>query len=165
MPAGGHEICPSDLLFVPRAYVARGPSSGSAERRQPLFSSPRRGEVKSAEEIMEILEAYDLTGSLRDAAELAGCSHHTVAQYVAARERGELTPGRAERREMLVDPYLDKLEEWVDRSRGKVRADVVHEKLIALGYTGSERTTRRTVAEVKAVYRAGRRRVHRPWVC
>jgi hypothetical protein len=120
--------------------------------------------VKSAEEIMEILEAYDLTGSLRDAAELAGCSHHTVAQYVAARERGELTPGRAERREMLVDPYLDKLEEWVDRSRGKVRADVAHEKLIALGYTGSERTTRRAVAEVKAVYRAGRRRVHRPWV-
>ena len=39
--------------------------------------------MKSAEEIMEILEAYDLTGSLRDAAELAGCSHHTVAQYVA----------------------------------------------------------------------------------
>jgi molybdenum-dependent DNA-binding transcriptional regulator ModE len=37
--------------------------------------------VKSAEEIMEILEAYDLTGSLRDAAELVGCSHHTVAQW------------------------------------------------------------------------------------
>ena len=120
--------------------------------------------MKSAEEIMEILEAYDLTGSLRDAAELAGCSHHTVAQYVAARERGELTPGRAERREMLVDPYLEKLEEWVDRSRGKVRADVAHDKLVALGYTGSERTTRRAVAEVKAAYRAGRRRVHRPWV-
>ena len=30
--------------------------------------------MKSAEEIMNILEAYDLTGSLRDAAELAGCS-------------------------------------------------------------------------------------------
>jgi len=88
--------------------------------------------VKSAEEIMEILEAYDLTGSLRDAAELAGCSHHTVAQYVAARERGELTPGRAQRRVMLADPFLDKLEEWVERSRGKVRADVAHEKLIAL---------------------------------
>lgn len=27
---------------------------------------------------MEILEAFDLTGSLRDAGELAGCSHHTV---------------------------------------------------------------------------------------
>jgi hypothetical protein len=120
--------------------------------------------VKSAEEIMEILEAYDLTGSLRDAAELAGCSHHTVAQYVAARERGELMPGRAQRREMLVDPYREKLEEWVDRSRGRVRADVAHEKLIVLGYTGSERTTRRAVSEAKAAYRAGRRRVHRPWV-
>ncbi|MBC9075137.1 IS21 family transposase [Mycobacterium canettii] len=120
--------------------------------------------MKSAEEIMEILEAYDLTGSLRDAAELAGCSHHTVAHYVAARERGELTPGRAQRREMLADPYLDKLEEWVERSRGKVRADVTHDKLVALGYSGSERTTRRVVAEVKAAYRAGRRRVHRPWV-
>ena len=65
---------------------------------------------------------------------------------------------------MLVDPYLEKLEEWVERSRGKVRADAAHEKLIALGYTGSERTTRRAVAEVKGAYRAGRRRVHRPWV-
>lgn len=41
--------------------------------------------MKSAEEIMEILDAYDLTGSLRDAAELAGCSHHTVKRYVEAR--------------------------------------------------------------------------------
>ena len=51
-----------------------------------------------------------------------------------------MTPGGAERRDMLVDPYREKLEEWVDRSRGKVRADVAHEKLIPLGYTGSERT-------------------------
>jgi hypothetical protein len=34
---------------------------------------------------MEILEAFDLTGTLRDAAELAGCDHKTVAQLVAAR--------------------------------------------------------------------------------
>jgi len=46
--------------------------------------TPRRDLLKSAEEIMEILEAYDLTGSYRDAAELAGCDHHTVARYVAA---------------------------------------------------------------------------------
>jgi hypothetical protein len=65
---------------------------------------------------------------------------------------------------MLVDPYREKLEEWVERSRGKVRADVAHDKLIALGYTGSERTTRRAVAETKAAYRAGRWRVHRPWI-
>lgn len=120
--------------------------------------------MKSAEEIMQILEAYDLTGSYRDAAELAGCSHHTVARYVAAREQGQLTPGRAERRPMVIDPFLAKVEEWVDRSKGKIRADVAHDKLVGLGYTGSERTTRRAVAEAKAAYRAGRSRVHRPWV-
>ncbi len=48
--------------------------------------------MKSREEIMEILEAFDLTGSLRDAGELAGCSHHTVAAYVARRDAGRL-PG------------------------------------------------------------------------
>ena len=33
--------------------------------------------MKKTEEIMEILAAYDLTQSFRDAAELAGCDHHT----------------------------------------------------------------------------------------
>src|SRR6266542_862456 len=113
---------------------------------------------------MEILEAYDLTGSYRDAGELAGCSHHTVAGYVQAREEGRLSPGRAQRRPMLIDAFLPKLEEWVDRSKGKVRADVAHGKLVALGYTGSERTTRRAVAEARVAWRAGQRRVHRPWV-
>jgi hypothetical protein len=120
--------------------------------------------VKSDGEVMEILEAYDLTGSCRAAAELAGCSHHTVAHYVAAREEGRLTPGSAARRPMLIDAFLPKVEEWVDHSRGKVRADVVHDKLRPLGYAGSERTTRRAVERVKRDWWTGRRRVHRPWV-
>lgn len=45
--------------------------------------------MKSGKEIMDILEAYDLTGSYRAAAELAGCDHQTVARYVQLRERGE----------------------------------------------------------------------------
>lgn len=53
-------------------------------------SFPGRGRVKSAEEIMNILEAHDLTGSFRDAGELAGCSHHTVARWVRAREERRL---------------------------------------------------------------------------
>jgi hypothetical protein len=120
--------------------------------------------VKSAEEIMNILEAYDLTGSLRDAAELAGCSHHTVARYVAERERGRAVPGAAARPAGVVGPFLAKLEELVDRSQGKIRADVAHEKITAMGYAGSERTTRRAVAWLKRAYAAGHRRVHRPWV-
>jgi transposase len=119
--------------------------------------------VKSAEEIMNMLEAFDLTGSLRDAGELSGVSHHTVARYVAAREAGALSD-RPAAREQLIDAFLPKIEEWIERSKGKLRADRAHEKLVALGYTGSERTTRRAVAAVKKDYRLGRVRVHRPWV-
>jgi hypothetical protein len=64
----------------------------------------------------------------------------------------------------MIDDYLDKLEEWIESSHGKIRADVVHDKLRALGYEGSERTTRRVVAMAKKSYRAGRRRLYRPWV-
>lgn len=113
---------------------------------------------------MEILDAYDLTGSLRDAAELAGCSHHTVKRYVEAREKVGGPPGGPVRRSQLIDPFLPKVEEWVERSNGKARADRVHAKLVWLGFTGSERTTRRAVAELKAAYVAGHRRVHRPWI-
>lgn len=119
--------------------------------------------MKRGEEIMEILAAYDLTGSYRDAAELAGCDHHTVARYVTARDTGQLSAAPA-RRAQVIDPYQEKLEEWVEQSQGRVRADVAHRKLLALGYGGSERSTRRTVAEAKAAYRAGQRRRFRPWL-
>jgi hypothetical protein len=65
-----------------------GPSSGLLIDAM-LIRHPEEGWLTSAEEIMQILEADDLTGSYRDAAE-----------------------------------------------RGKVRADVVRDKLIALGYQG-----------------------------
>ena len=118
--------------------------------------------MKSAEEIMNMLEAFDLTGSCRDAGELAGVSHHTVARYVSARESGVAGGGVV--RPMLIDEFLPKVEEWIDRSKGNLRADVAHDKLLGLGFTGSERTTRRAVAVVKKNYRLGRVRVHRPWV-
>jgi transposase len=112
---------------------------------------------------MEILEAFDLTGSFRAAGELSGCSHHTVAGHVAAREAGAVSDPLAVRPQ-LIDEFLPKLEEWMEHSRGKIRADKAHEKLLALGYAGSERTTRRSVAAVRRGFRAGRVRVHRPWV-
>ena len=112
---------------------------------------------------MEILAAYDLTGSFSAAAQLCGCSHHTVAGHVAARDAGRPVgvPGR---RPQAVDSFVDKIEEWVESSQGKVRADKVHDKLVGLGYAGSDRSTRRAVAKVKAAYRLGNARVHRPWI-
>jgi transposase len=119
--------------------------------------------VKKTEAIMEILAAYDLTGSYRDAAALVGCSHHTVARYVRARDAGVLRTTPAQR-DQLINAFREKIEEWVDASHGRVRADVAQRKLEAMGYTGSERTTRRAVAEAKASYRAGHRRRFRPWL-
>jgi hypothetical protein len=68
------------------------------------------------------------------------------------------------RRVRSIDPFLAKVEEWVDHSQGKVRADVVHQRLVAMGFGGTDRTTRRAVAEAKAAWRAGNRRSYRPWI-
>lgn len=113
---------------------------------------------------MEILEAFDLVGTLRGAAELADCDHKTVAHYVAERERagGEWQRGRRAR--PRTDEFAAKIAEWVERSRGKIRADRVHERLVAMGYRGSERTTRRAVAEQKRAFRRGHGRRTRPWI-
>lgn len=119
--------------------------------------------MKSAEEIMGILEAYDLTGSYRGAAELAGCDHHTVKRLVARRDAG-LSAQQTPEPDQLIYPYRDKLAEWVERSEGKLRADVAHDKLVGLGYTGSERSTRREVAKAKKAWRARNRQVYKPWI-
>ncbi|MGH3864715.1 MAG: IS21 family transposase [Pseudonocardiaceae bacterium] len=112
---------------------------------------------------MEILEAYDLTGCAHSAAGLAGCDPKTVRRLVELRDRGLPVAGPG-RRVRLIDPFADKVEEWVERSRGKVRADVVHERLVAVGFAGDERMTRRAVAQAKARWRSGHRRTYRPWI-
>lgn len=113
---------------------------------------------------MEILEAFDLTGTLRGAAQLAGCDHKTVAHWVAARDAAGGGLPIASRSRPRVDAFAVKIEEWVDRSRGRVRADVCHQRLLAMGYLGSERTTRRAVATAKRAWRQEHGRRTRPWV-
>lgn len=117
----------------------------------------------SEEKMMEILEAYDLTGSYRATAALCGIDHHTVRRYVATRAAG-LDPASVLERPKVSDPYLAKVEEWVERSGGKVRADVVHRKLSAMGYEASERTTRRVVAVVKGEHGRRTHRIYKPWI-
>ena len=47
--------------------------------------------MRSREEIMNMLEAFDPCGSLRGAGALAGVSHHTVDRYVVKRDEGRLS--------------------------------------------------------------------------
>lgn len=112
---------------------------------------------------MEILEAYDLVGTYAGAASLMGCSHHTVERHVHARDSGRpIAVRRTSAR--LTDPFEPKIMEWVERSTGKIRGDKIHEKLVAMGYTGSSRTTSYAVRRAKAMYRAETARVHKPWL-
>src|SRR3989440_8073688 len=113
---------------------------------------------------MEILEAYDLTRCAHSAGQLAGCDPKTVKRYVALRDAGGGDPFTPAPRPKLIDAFLPKVEELVEASKGKIRADKVHERLVAMGFSGTERTTRRAVAAAKSAYRAGRRRTYRPWV-
>lgn len=79
------------------------------------------------------------------------------------RESGQ-SPESREHRARPIDDFLVKIEELVVRSGGRLRADVVHRRITAMGFAGGERTTRRAVAEVKGRFAAGQRRVFRPWI-
>ena len=48
----------------------------------------------------------------------------------ATRAGRSATPAR---RPQVIDAFLDKIEEWVEASKGRIRADKAHEKLLALG--------------------------------
>lgn len=120
--------------------------------------------TKSDKEIMDIYAAFDLTRCPWSAAQLAGCDPRTVERWVAIRESGG-NPFERPRRPRLIDPFLEKIEELVERSSGKIRADVVHDRhIVPMGFGGDERTTRRAVAEAKEAFLAGRRRTYRPWI-
>src|SRR3954449_10262788 len=74
-----------------------------------------RAGLKTPEEVMEILEAFDATGSLRAAAELVGCDHKTVGHWVQARdEAGGGLPVHVRPRPP-VDAFAATIEEWVGR--------------------------------------------------
>jgi transposase len=118
---------------------------------------------KSDREIMEILEAFDATGCAHSAAPLAGVDPKTVRRYVAKRDAGMPVNGPVTRVK-IIDAFMSKIEEMVETSEGAVRADVAHERLVTMGFTGDERTTRRAVAEAKSAYRDGHRRSYRPWI-
>src|SRR5260370_2941164 len=132
-----------------------GACKSSSKRGVTLLMLPKERE-------MEVLEAYDVTKSYRSAAQLCGVDHHTVARVVAARtlgaELGDETPVRSK----VAEAFADKIVEWIERSNGRVRADVVHDKLVTMGYQGSERTTRREGVGRRGADGEGCRQRYRP---
>lgn len=62
----------------------------------------------------------------------------------------------------MTDVFPSKIEEWIQASKGRIRADKAHRKLLGLGHAGSEQSTGPAVAPVKAAWRLGNIRAYRP---
>ena len=71
---------------------------------------------------MEIAELYDLTHSYATTAQLAGVDPKTVKRALARRAAGY--PPETRERGSVADPYLDKIDEWIERSSGLALAEI-----------------------------------------
>jgi hypothetical protein len=109
---------------------------------------------------MEIVNAYELVGSYRGAAELCGTTHKTVKRIIERREVGQ-----PERRTMVGNTAAVQalIAERVRASDGRISAKRLLPIAQAAGYAGSARNFRRAVATAKATWKR-QRRTYRPWV-
>lgn len=76
--------------------------------------------TKSGREIMEIYEAFDLTGTAWSAAQLTGCDAKTLTCYVAVRDAGGDPLARAAR-PRLIDGFMQKIESSSTAARARSR--------------------------------------------
>lgn len=119
--------------------------------------------MKTAREKLNIITAYEETGSYRAAAELCGTTHKTVRRIVeAARAGADVSTSRCEA-VRNIDAFGDLVLDKVESSRGRISAKRLLPIARAAGYEGSARNFRRLVAEVKADWRR-QHRVFCPWV-
>jgi transposase len=113
---------------------------------------------------LDIINAFEETGSLRAAAALCGTTHKTVKRVLDRRAAGQ-EPGRRLGRPKpvgLAEPYTDLIFGKVKATDGRITAKRLLPVARAAGYAGSARTFRRAVAEQKRRWRRVRR-VYRPW--
>jgi transposase len=119
--------------------------------------------LKTAREKLDIITAYEETGSYRAAAELWGTTHKTVSRVVEKWRAGEELSAPRRKVERNIDAFRNLVVDKVDATRGRISAKRLLPIARAGGYQGSDRNFRRLVAEVKADWRR-RHRVFRPWV-
>jgi transposase len=119
--------------------------------------------LKTAREELDIINAYEETGSMRAAADLCGTTHKTVKRVLQRRAAGQRPGRRCAPQPGLAEPFTDLIYRKVKATDGRITAKRLLPVARAAGYTGSARTFRRAVATQKALWRK-HRRVYRPWV-
>jgi transposase len=114
------------------------------------WSDPRGQEMKTPDDVAEMLRLKACGWGVKRIARHLGCSHHTVKAYVAARG---VKPFKSPGRRRLLDGHGEWLRERFVRHRGN--ADVVRQDLLAeLGVAVSPRTLQRAVAPYRQALRA-----------
>jgi transposase len=112
---------------------------------------------------LDIVNAYEETGSMRAAAVLCGTTHKTVKRVLDRRAAGQRPGQRRAPQPGLAEPFTDLIYRKVRATDGRITAKRLLPIARAAGYTGSARTFRRAVAAQKVLWRR-HRRVYRPWV-
>lgn len=112
---------------------------------------------------MDIINAYEETGTMRAAAALCGTTHKTVKRVLDRRTAGQRPGRRRAPRPGLAEPFTDLIYRKVKATDGRITAKRLLPVARAEGYAGSARTFRRAVAAQKVLWRK-HRRVYRPWV-
>jgi len=112
---------------------------------------------------MNIVDAYQQTGSYRAAAAICGVNHKTVRRVVERARRGRFERAAAPKRERNTDRVDSLVADRVRQTDGRISAKRLLREARAAGYAGSDRNFRRAVARAKARWRR-QRRVFRPWV-
>lgn len=112
---------------------------------------------------MDIISAYQETGSYRGAAELCGTTHKTVRRVVERAQAGGVRPVRKEREHNYAS-VQELVTARVVESKARMQAKQMLPVARAAGYAGSARNFRRLVAVAKQEYRRDRHRGRRPGV-
>lgn len=116
--------------------------------------------MKTARQRLDILTAYQELGSYRAAADACGTTHKTVRRVI---ERRDAPPPERSPRPRATDRVRDLISSKVRSTDGRISAKRLLPLARAEGYSASDRTFRRAVADAKAEH-ARERRVYRPWV-
>lgn len=115
-------------------------------------------------EKLDIITAYQETGSYRATAQICGTTHRTVRRLLEQRQRGALSDQRRPRSlPHNTDSVLAVITDKVHATDGRITAKRLLPLARAAGYRGSARNFRRAVAQVKGSWRR-QRRIYRPWV-
>jgi transposase len=119
--------------------------------------------LKTAREELDIINAYEETGSMRAAGALCGTTHKTVKRVLERRASGQRPGRRRAPQPGLADAFTDLIFGKVKTTDGRITAKRLLPVVRAAGYAGSARTLRRAVAVQKGKWRKARR-VYRPWI-